>query len=233
MTQSNSNFAVKTDSWEAEHVRVEVPLYPILDRQSVQRAVQPREARAAGEEVFQMRGARSFVTSVGEADKRAQDLIRECKRRIQAGEFSALIELLRDHPILSEDVSVRRLIVRYAQTRRMHQKPGRQPGSFERCPLVVVGLVSLLIEERLAPNRERAFARLEEMGLVKSYEAAKKAYHRTLGDDRFRAVLARFAGPSNLPSARELEEWVRMSPMLQSGESASFALNCPDLGIKR
>ncbi len=65
---------------------------------------------------------------------------------------------------------------------------GRRQGTHKVHPLIVVGLVQYLIESGRVNNREKAFGKLEELGVI-PYKSGKDSFYRALREQRFRAVL--------------------------------------------
>ena len=161
------------------------------------------------------------------ARHQANELLRRCRHEHRAGDRSAVLDLVRDHPeFVVMDPWARETLL---ESRLLRKKSGRPRSSFSRHPLIVVGLVSHLVDTGAVPNKERAFARLEELGFG-PYESLKSAYYQALREPRFRAVLVEYPELAERLSADEGERLVAGVRVLGPGEEVTYHGEHPILG---
>ena len=174
-------------------------------------------------------GVRTEPTTVHAAEREAQEMLAECRRRIAHRQYHALIELLDANPHFIADAWVRGTCVDLAKRKLLVRRPGRIQGKHQFHPLIVAGLVEHLIATGEVKTPERAFIRLEELGVLK-YETAKYLYYRGRAQDRFRPILLEFPEFRRRISVEEGEAFIRRTHVLQARETMAYRGEDPVLG---
>ncbi len=161
-----------------------------------------------------MSGARTLGTSLTEADRRTEEMLKWCQRRVRAGEPSAVLELLDINPEFIKHPWVREAYFRFFVSGRLRRRRGRPKGRYKVHPLCVLGLVEYLISTGEAKTREKAFGKLEEFGIL-SYVTAKRVFTQAINDKRFRAIVLTFpelAWRLNKDEVAELNDIETLTP---------------------
>jgi hypothetical protein len=140
----------------------------------------------------------------------------------------AISELLDLNPEFVAVPWVREALERLLEGGLSLRRKGRPHGRFAVNPLIVVGLVQHLISTGRAPNREQAFARLEELGVL-TYESAKDSFYRALRERRFHPILIEFPEFAQEISA-EAAVKLPAGERLQTGGEVSRKWEHPRLG---
>ncbi len=124
-----------------------------------------------------IQGVSTLPQSVNKAGKKAEELLKECRRCIRKRDTPSFLSLLDGYPALLEDHWVREELFKLEKQGRSRRRRGRPDASYNIYPLIVVALVEQLILRGEAQNPEQAFGRLEELG-IRSYESAKYYFDR-------------------------------------------------------
>src|SRR6266849_2953892 len=140
---------------------------------------------------FSFNGVRTEATSYSAAEREAEKMLADCRRRVARREYHALIELLDANPAFIADAWVRATYLDLAKKKLLVRRRGRIEGKRLFHPLIVAALVEHLIATGEVETTERAFVRLEELELLK-YETAKDLYYRGRQQDRFRPIFLEF-----------------------------------------
>jgi len=149
-------------------------------------------------------GLHTGPTSCERANREATALLERARRRLQAGDRFALIELLDDNPEFIAVPWVRETFGRLVEGGLSLRKPGRPRGRHRVSPLMVTGLVEHLIATKKVDNPEQAFGKLEALGVL-SFDFAKECFYRARRERRYAAVLLTFPELSRLITAEEGE----------------------------
>ena len=94
--------------------------------------------------------------------------------------------------------------------------------------MVVVGLVGYLIDAKRAKNREQAFWRLQDLGLMR-YAAAKDSFYRGWREPRFKAIYLEFPELEREMRAEEVAYFQR-AEMVEPGRTNKRTFEDPRLG---
>ena len=214
---------MKIKGYEITPVRMIVPAIPSL-------AGNPLDVdriRAQHEILFN--GVRTESTTFSTAEREAEEMLADCRRRVAHHEYHALIELLDANPGFIAHEWVRETYLDLAKKKLFVRRRGRIQGKRLFHPLIVAGLVEHLIATGEAKTTEKAFVRLEELQLLK-YETAKDLYYRGRQQDRFRPIFLEFPQFRRLVSVEEGEALLRRARMLQPGETVTYRGVDPVLG---
>jgi len=189
----------------------------------------PRDdARIEMPETLAINGLSTVPTSVNQARHEADQLLQMCKARVEAGNPSAILELLDINPEFMANLWVRETYLRLSEEGKLRRARGRPIGRDKVNPMVVIGLVGHLIETKRAKNREQAFGKLEELGLM-TYAAAKDSFYRGRREQRFRSFFLLFPELDRKLSAEEAA-WLLRPEVLEPGRPVRRRFAHPRLG---
>jgi hypothetical protein len=192
----------------------------------------PTEVREDGDvkmpEMLAISGVSTLPTSLERAKLEAYELLRQCQERIAGGRAAAVLELLDINPEFIKHAWVRETYVRLTEQGRLRRTPGRPVGRDKVNPMVVVGLVGHLIETARAKNREQAFGKLEELGLM-THAAAKDSFYRAWREPRFKAIYLEFPELERELTAEEMVYFKR-TEMVEPGRTIKRMFDDPQLG---
>ena len=179
-------------------------------------------------EVLAIRGVSTLPTSADRAKREAEALLRQCRERVAAGRPGAILDLLDMNPEFIQHAWVRGTYIRLSEEGRLRRAPGRPIGRDRVCPMVVVGLVGYLIDTRRVKNREQAFWRLEDLGLM-TYAAAKDSFYRGWRESRFRPIYVEFPELEREMTAEEMAYFQR-AEMVEPSRTVRRTFEDPRLG---
>lgn len=192
----------------------------------------PMEAREDGRikipETLTIDGVSTLPTSADRAKREADALLQQCQEGIAAGRASAILKLLDINPEFIKHAWVRETCVRLSEEGRLRRAPGRPIGRDKVSPMVVVGLVGHLIETERVENREQAFGKLEDLGLM-AYAAAKDAFYRGWREPRFKAIYLEFPELERELTEEEVAYLMR-AEMVERGRTIKRTFEDPQLG---
>ncbi len=94
--------------------------------------------------------------------------------------------------------------------------------------MVVVGLVGHLVETARVKNREQAFGKLEELGLM-TYAASKDSFYRGWREPRFKPIYLEFPELEREMTAEEMA-YFRRAEMVEPGRTITRTFDDPQLG---
>jgi len=192
----------------------------------------PTTGRMDGEvkmpETLAISGVSTLPTSVDRAKREAEALLRQCQERVAAGRAGAILDLLDMNPEFIQHAWVRETYTRLREAGRLRRAPGRPIGRDKVCPMVVVGLVGHVIETGRVKNREQAFGKLEELGLM-TYAAAKDSFYRGWREPRFKAIYLEFPELEREMRAEEVAYFQR-AEMVEPGRTIKRTFEDPRLG---
>lgn len=192
----------------------------------------PMRAQKDGEtrmpEALAISGVSTLPTSVDRAKREAEALLRQCQERVAAGRAGAILDLLDINPEFIQNAWVREAYVRLSEQGLLRRRRGRPIGRDKVCPMVVVGLVGHLIATGRVKNREQAFGRLEELGLM-TYVAAKDSFYRGWREPRFRPIYLEFPELEREMTAAELE-YLQRAEMVKPGQTINRTFDDPQVG---
>lgn len=153
-----------------------------------------------------LRGVSTLPTTVNVVCKSTNTGLAAAKRRVKAGDFSALLELLDEAPWYAYHPWVRDALRRFRDHPRLTRPRKRPRGRTKLDPLVVVGIVNALCDGGRARSRERAFGKIEDWELC-SAETAKRLYREALKEaaTKPRAVAIEFPDDAVLVSEAEVQ----------------------------
>jgi hypothetical protein len=179
-------------------------------------------------ETLAISGVSSLPTSVDRAKREAEALLRQCQQRVAAGRAGAILDLLDINPEFIQHAWVRETHIRLSEEGRLRRAPGRPIGRDKVCPMVVVGLVGHLIDTGRVKNREQAFGKLEELGVM-TYAAAKDSFYRGRREPRFKAIYLEFPELEREMRAEEVAYFQR-AQMVEPGRTITRTFEDPRLG---
>jgi len=216
----------KPQTYEAVPAKMVIPGVPLPAE-----AVRPAKlgSTPANLNALPIQGVSTLAGSLDQADGKGDELLKECRRCIRKRDFPEFLYLLGMYPGLIADRWIRETLFRLAKQGRLRRYRGRPTGSYKIYPLLVVGLVEQLLSGGEAPNREHAFVRLEELGIM-SYESAKDLFYRALQEERFRAILLTSPELTRVATAEEVAEEVRNAETLHPGGRITRTVEHPHLG---
>jgi len=213
----------QSGSYFATPARMILPAIPIPDAGMLS-ATAGAESRR---ELF-IRGAKTLTGSPASAKERADELLGECRRRLRNGDVGAVLQLLDAHPDLIADTWVRETITRLATAGRLRRPKGRPQGRYKVHPLEVVGMIEELQRSGHAPNLERAFCKLDELGVL-PYETAKALFYQVLREKRFRLLMITFPDLERKVTVEDMAE-ISKAEMLQPGTRSVRTVGDNELG---
>jgi hypothetical protein len=152
--------------------------------------------------ILQWLGVTTKPTTVRVATKRTRALLKRCRRRIKARDFSALLELLDVEPYLIHHPWVGNAVSRFEHHPRLKRRRGRRAGKHKVDPSTIVGLVNAIVAG--GRSRNKAFGLIEQWKLM-SLDTAKRLYRRARTDSAPRAVVIEFPDEKVWISAEQAE----------------------------
>ncbi len=192
----------------------------------------PTAERTDGEvqmpETLDISGVSTLPTSPDRARREAEALLRQCQERVAAGHAGAILDLLDTNPEFIRHAWVRATYIRLSEEGRLRRARGRPTGRDQVCPMVVVGLVGHLIDTKRVKNREQAFWKLQDLGLM-TYAAAKDSFYRGWREPRFKAIYLEFPELEREMTAEEMAYFQR-AEMVEPGRTIKRAFDDPQLG---
>lgn len=177
---------------------------------------------------LEFREAQSAVTSIDEARVRAQELLKECKRRFNNNDPTGIAVLLGEHPMLINDPWVWKTFFQLVRAGRFRYSRGRRRGTFRHHPLILFGLVQAAIKRGEAANPEQAFHLLAELEWC-PYDTAKKLYYQVRNEPRFQAEFVLQTDKTRPASNAEME-YVATAETLRPGAAVIQRFHHPVLG---
>jgi len=214
---------VKIKGYEITPVRMIVPAMPAVP----DGPLDIDRVRTVQEIPFN--GVRTEATTVRAAERKAEEMLADCRRRVEHHQYHALIELLDANPGFIANAWVRETYLELARKKLLVRRRGRIQGKHQFHPLIVAALVEHLIATGQAETREKAFVRLEELKLL-SGETAKDLYYRGRRQDRFQPILLEFPEFRRQVSVEEGRALLRKAHVLQAGETVIYIGEDPALG---
>jgi len=195
--------------------RLVLPGIPILPNAPLNVGQVPSEG------TILMAGVRTDPTTLHSARREAEEMLANCRGRVAHREYHALIELLDANPAFIADAWVRETYLDLAKKKLLVRRRGRIEGQRRIHPLVVAGLVTHLIDRGEVAGPEKAFGRLEELGLLR-YETAKDLYYRGRREDRFQAILLERPELTRRVSTEAGNALLGQIRVLQAGETLTY-----------
>ena len=205
-------------SYEAIRTRMVFPGVPI-----------PPEESALSLKELSIQGVSTLPQSVNKAEKKTEELLKECRRCIRKRDFSTFLSRLDAYPALIEDRWVREELLNLEKQGRRRRRRGRPDACYNIYPLIVVGLVEQLILRGEAQNPQQAFGRLEELDIM-SYDSAKYYFYRAWREKRFRAILLKSPELARVVTAEEMTERLRNAETLGPGDKITRTVEDPQRG---
>jgi len=191
---------------------------------------EPREdVQCRMPETLAITGVSTLPASVEQGKRQADDLLRRCQARVEAGHPSAILELLDLNPEFIANARVRDTYLRLAEAGKLRRERGRPIGRDKVNPMIVVGLVGHLIDTRRAKNREQAFGKLEELGLMR-YGSAKDSFYRGRREQRFKPIFLEFPELERELTEEEAAAWLQGVEVLGPGRTISRTVEDPQRG---
>ncbi len=215
----------KSDTYEAVRARMACPVKPILTE-----GVLPTSGATPSVDLnpLLIQGLSTLPQSIDAAEAKGSELLEDCERYIRKEDVPAFLNLLGMYPGLMVHDWVRETVHTLSKKGALDRGPGHPAGFYKIYPLLVVALVEQLLSKKEAPNREKAFIKLEELGVM-SYASAKDSFYRALREKRFRAILLTSPELARV-SAEELADRVRKAETLQPGGPITRTVEDPRLG---
>ena len=187
------------------------------------------DVRCRMPETLSIDGVSTLRASVEQGKRHADNLLRMCQARVDAGHPSAVLELLDINPEFIANAWVRETYLRLAEAGKLRRDRGRPIGRDKVNPMIVVGLVGHLIATKRAENREQAFGKLEELGLM-TYASAKDSFYRGRREQRFKPIFLEFPELDRELTEEEAAAWLRRLEVLEPGRTIRRTVEDPQLG---
>ena len=209
--------------YEVTPIRIVLPAVGTLE-------AKPRPlSEVRDKQVIHITGARTFSTTLSDAQREAQVMLAETRGRVEGGHPEAILELLDANAAFIAVRWVRETLWKLSREGRLRRRRGRVTGRHRYSPLVVVALVNHLIQMGDAANAEQAFGVLEQVEILK-YGTAKDLYYRGVREDRFRPVLLEFEELASYVSEDALRPLLDRAEVLEAGKTIRRTVNDPELG---
>jgi fatty acid-binding protein DegV len=146
--------------YEVTPIRIVLPAVGTLE-------AKPRPlSEVRDEQVIHITGARTFSTTLSDAQREAQAMLAETRARVEGGHPEAILELLDANAAFIAVRWVRETLWKLSREGRLRRRRGRVTGRHRYSPLVVA-LVDHLIQMGDAANAEQAFGVLEQVEILK------------------------------------------------------------------
>ncbi len=215
----------KSDTYEAVRARMACPVKPILTE-----GVLPTSGATPSVDLnpLLIQGLSTLPQSIDAAEAKGSELLEDCERYIRKEDVPAFLNLLGMYPGLMVHDWVREALHTFAKKGALDRGPGHPAGCYQIYPLLVVALVEQLLSKKEAPNREKAFIKLEELGVL-SYASAKDSFYRALREERFLAILLKSPELTSVTAA-EVADRVREAETLGPGGKITRTAENPKLG---
>ncbi len=192
---------------------------PLVAEGALPTSVSEAARESTGPGTIPIRGVSTFTAQAARAKREADEILSHYRRLWRQGDRTAIAELLDLNPEFIAVAWVRDALEQLLEGGGSLRQKGRPHARYAVNPLIVVGLVQHLIPTGRVPNREPAFARPEEHGVL-TYESAKDSFYRALRERRFHPVLIEFPefaqeisaeAAARLPSGERVQTGVEVS----------------------
>lgn len=172
---------------------------------------------------IEISGFTTVETSVEEAQRRSDGMLKAVFQQLKKGNHQALVNLLDEHPQFIAVPRIRYELVKWVATGRSYRQPGRPRKGALRHPLVVAGIVDELMTGDLQMNKGDAFACVADW-LCISASTARDHYYDARIQERFKPFLMRTGPRITTPLAGNLGQVLETAELLECGKEVRRTL---------
>ena len=207
------NIEDKTAAYDITPCRLVAYGVPTLDP-AVHR-VDPKEVEISG--------LTTIETSVEEAQRRSDGMLRAVLQQLKKGNHQALVNLLDEHPQFIAEPRIRYELAKWISTGRSYRQPGRPRKGELRHPLIVAGIVDDLMSRDLHMNMGDAFECVADW-LCISASTARDYYYDARSQERFKPILMRTGPRMTAPIEANLGQAIETAELLECGKEVKRTL---------
>ncbi len=184
-----------------------------------------------GPKEIEISGFTTMETSVEEAQRRSDGMLKVVFQQLKEGNHQELVNLLDEHPQFIAVPRIRYELGKWVTSGRSYRQPGRPRKGALRHPLIVAGIVGELMSGALRMNKGDAFARVADW-LCISASTARDYYYDARCQERFKPILMRTGPRITTPIEANLGQAIETAELLECGKKVRRTLaNTADVSI--
>ena len=203
----------KTDIYEVTPCQLIAGGMPILN---------PTPNRIDAKEI-EILGFVTLVTTVEEAQRRSEGLLKVVYQQLKKGDHQPLVNLLDEHPQFIGIPRIRIALTKWIGTKRSYRKPGRPRKGSLRHPLVIAGIVDSLMSGSSSMSKGDAFERVADW-LCISACTARDNYYNARNQERFKPLLIQYGPEITTPIEGNFGRVIETAELLECGKEVRRTL---------
>ena len=172
---------------------------------------------------IEISGFTTVETSVEEAQRRSDGMLKAVFQQLKKGNHQALVNLMDEHPQFIAVPRIRHELARWIATERTYRQPGRPRKGALRHPLIVAGIVDELMSGELQMSIGDAFACVA-CWLCISANTARDHYYNARHQERFKPLLMQTGSRITTPIDENLGQLIETAEFLECGEAVRRTL---------
>jgi len=176
-----------------------------------------------GPKEIEISGFTTMETSVEEAQRRSDGMLKVVFQQLKEGNHQELVNLLDEHPQFIAVPRIRYELGKWVTSGRSYRQPGRPRKGALRHPLIVGGIVGELMSGDLRMNKGDAFARVADW-LCISASTARDYYYDARCQERFKPILMRTGPRITTPIEANLGQAIETAELLECGKKVRRTL---------
>ncbi len=176
-----------------------------------------------GPKEIEISGLTTMETSVEEAQRRSDGMLKIVFQQLKEGNHQELVNLLDEHPQFIAVPRIRYELGKWVTSGRSYRQPGRPRKGALRHPLIVAGIVGELMSGDLRMNKGDAFARVADW-LCISASTARDYYYDARCQERFKPILMRTGPRITTPIEANLGQAIETAELLECGKKVRRTL---------
>jgi len=165
---------------------------------------------------IEISGLVTLVTTVEEAQRRSEGLLKVVYQQLKKGDHQPLVNLLDEHPQFIGIPRIRIAFAKWIGTKRSYRKPGRPRKGCLRHPLVIAGIVDSLMAGSSSMSKGDAFECVADW-LCISASTARDNYYNARSQERFKPLLMQYDSETTTPIEANFGQVIEAAELLESG----------------
>ncbi len=172
---------------------------------------------------IEMSGFVTLVTTVEEAQRRSEGLLKVVYQQLKKGDHQPLVNLLDEHPQFIGIPRIRIALTKWIGTKRSYRKPGRPRKGSLRHPLVIAGIVDSLMSGSSSMSKGDAFECVADW-LCISASTARDNYYNARSQERFKPLLMQYDPEITTPIEANFGRVIEAAELLECGKKVRRTL---------